>query len=201
MRYVYSGQDAFGSVETDVISTGTDSMGQVFVHELRDPRPFAHLVYDVAVVGSDGHARELLLDPNSQTRETVILQNEPSLSLPDSVPDNVSATITEFAPERITIAVDTPENAILSLALVDYPGWQATLNGEAVDIFRAYGSLSAVEIPAGEHEVIFIFAPRIFYIGAGLSLVTWSIIGLAVVYGLLRRRIAVDSVTEDERAS
>ncbi|MEO0594591.1 MAG: YfhO family protein [Chloroflexota bacterium] len=201
VRYVYSGQEAFGSVETDVISTGTDSMGQVFVHELRDPRPFAHLVYDIAVVGSDGHARELLLNPNFQTRETIILQTEPSLALPDSAPDDASATITEFAPERIVVSVDTPENAILSLALVDYPGWKATLNGEQVDILRAYGSLSAVEIPAGEHEVIFTFAPRIYYIGAGMSILTWSIIGLTVVYGLLRRRIPADSVTQDERAS
>ncbi|MEO1646217.1 MAG: YfhO family protein, partial [Chloroflexota bacterium] len=165
------------------------------------PRPFAHLVYDIAVVGSDGHARELLLNPNFQTRETIILQTEPSLALPDSAPDDASATITEFAPERIVVSVDTPENAILSLALVDYPGWKATLNGEQVDILRAYGSLSAVEIPAGEHEVIFTFAPRIYYIGAGMSILTWSIIGLTVVYGLLRRRIPADSVTQDERAS
>ena len=44
-------------------------------------------------------------------------------------------------------------DAILSLAMVDYIDWEATLDDEPVDILRAYGALSAIEVPAGDHTI------------------------------------------------
>ncbi|GAB5489826.1 MAG: hypothetical protein Phog2KO_00410 [Phototrophicaceae bacterium] len=176
VRYVFSERDSFGQVDTSVLTQGIDRDGQVFVHELDNPRPFAHLVYDVALVGGDEHAIELLYDPNFPVRDTVILQTEPSLTLPDASPTNTEVTITDFAPESITIELNTPENAILSLALVDYSGWKATLNDSPVEILRAYGSLSALEIPSGQHTVRLSFEPLPYRIGAIMSLLTWGFV-------------------------
>ncbi|MEO1289849.1 MAG: YfhO family protein, partial [Chloroflexota bacterium] len=166
VRYIFSERDSFGQISTDVIAQGTDQDGQVFLHQIDNPRPFAHLVYDFAVVGSDDHAIELLYDPNFLARDSVILQQEPTLSLPDNRPERAIATVTDFEPERVIIEVETDDNTILSLAMVDYSGWSATLDDEPVEILRAYGSLSAIEIPSGTHTVVLTYNPLSYRVGA-----------------------------------
>ncbi|MGJ3241264.1 MAG: YfhO family protein [Anaerolineae bacterium] len=186
VRYIFSEREQFTQPSTQIITTGADRDGPVFLHEITEPRAFAHLVYAVAVVGSDEHAVELLFDPNFPVRDTVILQQNPSLALPDDPTPIGTAQITEFAPEAITIRIDTPHNAILTLAQVDYPGWQATLNGVSVEILRAYGSLSAFEIPAGQHTLQMTYHPLSYRIGLIISVITWGIIIVLGVYTLIR---------------
>jgi len=179
VRYIYSERDRFDSVETQVIAEGMDRRGRVYLHELLDPRPFAHLVYRADVVDSDAFARALLDDPRYDPRQSAILSGDPGLQLPDTAPEEAIATIETFSPERFTVRVDTPENAILTLAHVDYPGWQATINGAPLPILRAYSALTAVAVPAGEHTIDFTYDPLSYQIGAILSLFTWG--GLAIL--------------------
>lgn len=174
VRYIFSERDSFNQVETDIISEGNDSISQVFVHQLVNTRPFAHFVYDYALVGSDGHAIELLFDPNFPVRDTVILQQEPTIDLPEDIPNSQSVSVIEFTPEVVTIEANTSENALLSLAMVDYIGWEARINGEASPILRAYGSLMAIEIPAGQHMITLTYNPLSYRIGAIFSLLTWA---------------------------
>jgi len=186
VKYIYSGRDSFGSVETQVIAEGEDRQGHVYLHEILDPRPFAGLVYQADVVDSDEFARALLDDPRYDPRQSVTLLSDPGLELPESAPDSGAATITEFLPEAFTVEVSTPENAILSLAHVDYPGWHATLDGESVPILRAYSTLSAVAIPAGTHTIRFTYDPISYRIGAILSLFTWGGLAILAAAQLLR---------------
>lgn len=188
VQYIYSERESFGQVVTDVIMQGDDQDGGFYLHRLDDPRPFALLLYDTAIVDSDDFALALLDDPRFNARETVILHEDPGISLPDSPPENSQARITEFAPESISIDINTPENAILSLSQVDYPGWYASLNGEPVTRLRAYGALTAFAIPAGEHSLRLVYDPPLYRIGSILSLVTLAglfIVNLAV---FIRRR-------------
>lgn len=188
VRYVFSERDSFGEVDTQVITQGNDRDGQIFLHELSNPRPFAHLVYDVAVVGSDDHALELLYDSNFLVRTSMILQTEPTLILPEEIPSDSDAIVTEFMPESITVEINTSENAILSLALLDYSGWQATLDNEPVEILRAYGSLSAIEIPSGQHTIMLIFNPLSYRIGVIMSLLTGGFVILSLLVWIMNRK-------------
>lgn len=185
VRYVFSERESFGHTQTQVIAEGRDSQGPVYLHELVDPRPFALLLYRADVVDSDAFAQALLDDPRYDPRQSVIVQGEPAISLPDEAPTAGRATVTDFAPEALTVEIETPENALLSLALVDYPGWQATLDGTTVDIMRAYGALSAVAIPAGEHTLRLVYHPLSYRLGAIFSLFTWGALAiLALVWGI-----------------
>ena len=92
-----------------------------------------------------------------------------------------------FAPEVITLDIDTAENAILSLSMPHYPGWEARLNGFSVPIIRAYTGLIAVEIPAGEHSLSLEYAPRSYAIGALVSLITWFGLALLAIQAVWRR--------------
>ncbi|RMG89394.1 MAG: hypothetical protein D6712_01810 [Chloroflexi bacterium] len=188
VRYVYSGQDTLG-VPTEIVMQGQDRDGVVYLHKLLNPRPFAHLVYQAEVLDSSEFARELLLlEPRFNAREEVILTQTPTLDLPETPPENAGqAIITHFAPETFTIEVATPENAILSIAHPYYPGWQATLDGEPVEILEAYGALSAVEVPQGEHTIVFVYAPNSYKLGAVISLITWSMLGVLAIIVIGRK--------------
>ena len=185
VKYVYSPNDRL-TVPSDVIATGEDREGRVYLHQLSDPRPFAQLIYQAAVVDSDDFALALMDDPRFDERSNIVLGQLVDLQLPDQPADGV-ASVTAFAPEQIFIDIDSPANAILSLSLPNYSGWSAYLNGQETDIFRAYGGLSAVAIPAGQHTLRLHFAPLSYTLGSVISLVTWLALGLLAVVSLWRR--------------
>jgi hypothetical protein len=187
VRYVFSDWAEL-PVSSRIIASGEDRFGPVNLHELEDPRPFALLIHDVEIIDSDAFAFELLRHPDFDPRKTVILDREPGIALAGPSSDTASVEVTLFTPERITVHVDTPDNAILSLAQVQYPGWQASLNGNPTSILRAYGALSAIAVPAGEHELELIFDPVSYQIGAVLSLLTWLSLVILSGIGLIRRR-------------
>lgn len=180
VKYVYSESESL-SVPSQIIAEGTDRDGYVRLHQLENPRPFAHLVFDVEVLDSDEFAYELLRDERFDPRSTIILNQDTGIELPESAPE-YTVDVTEFLPEKITIEVDTPENAILSLSHPDYPGWQATIDNVPTDILRAYGAVSAVVVPAGTHTIQLMFNPITYRIGAIISLITWSLVAFFAVY-------------------
>ncbi len=188
VKYIFNENVIITSVATELIGEGQDYFGKYYLHRVLDPRPFAQLVYDVAVVDGDEFALALLSDPNFNRRDSLALHAEVPIDLPEEAPEGASARVTEFLPERIVVSVNTPENAMLSLSHNDYPGWVATLDGERVPIYRANGGLTAVAIPSGEHELVLVYDPLSFKIGFAMSLVTWLGVAGYVLYAALRSR-------------
>jgi hypothetical protein len=175
-------------VASEIVLTAPDRFGTANLHRLSDPRPFAWLVYDAVVVDSDNAAYALLQDPNFQSRHTVILNQDPIITLSGERTDAATAEVTAFAPESFAISVNTAQDAILTIAHPDYPGWRATLDGASVEILRAYGATVAVVIPAGEHVVEFVYDPLTYRIGVLLSLFTWAALAILVLVWMLRGR-------------
>ena len=185
VKYVFSGAQSL-SLPSEVIARGRDQDGEVFLHRLADPRPFARLFYSADLVDSDDWAMALMDDPRYHEREKIVLQGALRHALPDAAAEG-TVEVTSFEPEAIMLRIDTPENAVLSLALPHYPGWEARLNGRAVEIMRAYAGLTALEIPAGQHSLSLTFAPASYAIGLLISAVTWLGLALLALLSLLRR--------------
>lgn len=182
VKYVLSG--------AETLPIGATQLGQeiyrgetIYLHQLTNPRPFAALLYDYTVLDSDEFARALLADPNFDERNTAILHTDPQITLPDNPSSDNQVELIEFEHEHFAVQITTEDNAILSLAHVDYPGWSATLDGESIDIIRAYGGLTALAIPAGDHTIHFEYNPLSYKVGAILSLFTWG--GLIILGGVL----------------
>lgn len=187
VRYVFTDWEQM-PVPSTIVGSGQDRYGTVSLHRLTNPRPFAHLVYESRIVASEQEARDALNDSSLNIRRTVILEQAPRLALNPSIPENAYADVTRFTPEQFTIAVDTPTNAILSVAHPYYPGWVAALDGTPVPLLRAFGALSAVEVPAGQHTITFYFNPLSYRIGAAITVFAW--LGLIAISGLslIRRK-------------
>jgi hypothetical protein len=177
-------------VPSVVSDTGEDRYGPVNLHLLTNPRPLAHLLYDVVVVNSDASAYALLDDPNFDPRRTVILNKNPGLSRNNDPDNDGRATMADFRPESFSVSANTPADAVLSVPLPQYPGWDATIDGQPAEILRAYGALSALAVPAGEHTIQFVYDPLSYRIGALISLATWVGLGVLGVVLMVRSRRA-----------
>jgi hypothetical protein len=188
VRYVYSDWQEL-PIASEIITTGEDRYGLVNLHLLDDPRPFEHLIYNVALVDNDEAAYTLLADTNFNPRQTVILNEDPGIQ-PDTESDERGTVVSiDFKPEQFTSRVNTPTDAILSVALPHYPGWQVTVDGQPGTILRAYGALSAVAIPAGEHIIQFTYDPLTYRVGAVLSLLTWGAVGILGLIMVIQNRV------------
>jgi hypothetical protein len=185
VKVVYSGFEVL-PVPSTVIAQGADRFGTVYLHELTNPRPLAQWVFRADVVDSDAFARALLADPNYRPREAVILHTPPRQN---AYPVQTTATtaLKNFAPETITITLASDRGGFVTLAHPDYPGWQATLDGETLQLLRAYGGFTAIEAPPGEHTLTLVYRPHSFYTGAVISGVAWLWVLLAVALLLVRR--------------
>ncbi len=58
---------------------------------------------------------------------------------------------------------------LLLFSEVDYPGWRAFVDGNAVPLLRADYVLRALCVPAGDHEVTLVYDPPLLKIGALIS--------------------------------
>ena len=80
---------------------------------------------------------------------------------------------------RLEVVADTA--GWLVLADTHFPGWQATIDGDPVEIFPANYLFRAVPVPAGSHQVEFRYGPASFRLGLvlfGIGLV--ALLGLAL---------------------
>jgi uncharacterized membrane protein YfhO len=62
-----------------------------------------------------------------------------------------------------------------------YPGWRATVDGQAVDILRANYAFRAIALEAGAHEVALAYRPRSLIAGTILSGAALVAVALALV--------------------
>jgi hypothetical protein len=87
------------------------------------------------------------------------------------------ADVMELAPTHLAVLTDSPREAFLVLADVNYPGWQATVDDRPAKIYQADYLLRGVRVPAGRHVVRMSFRPRWLYVGAAISGVTVLLLG------------------------
>jgi len=187
VRYVFSERESF-STPTRLLAQGTDREGTVYLHELDDPRPFAHLLARYVAVDSDAFAQALLDDPRFDPRQEIILLNPPPLDMPATLPADAQARVTEFLPERVTIRSSASTPALLSLAMPHYPGWKASIDGAPAPILRAYGAAMALALPTGQHTITLVYDPTSYRLGALLSAATWGSSALLALFALWPKR-------------
>ncbi|MDG2306260.1 MAG: YfhO family protein [Candidatus Binatia bacterium] len=100
-----------------------------------------------------------------------------------------SARFLEYAPERVVVEgrCDQPR-CLLVLSDLDYPGWEATVDGEARPIHRTNVLFRGVVIDRGTHRVAFRYRPRSLLFGA--SLTAFTLLLLPVLVTCERRRLS-----------
>jgi hypothetical protein len=98
------------------------------------------------------------------------------------------AQITNYSFNQVEIQAEADQNCLLVLLDGYYPGWKATVDGQAVEVLPFRQAFRAIELPAGKHVVIFSYVPTAFRYGFCLSLFT----ALAWVVGLFWNHVFSD---------
>src|SRR5262249_6749016 len=91
-------------------------------------------------------------------------------STPDSVRDDVA--IEEAGTSGYRFRVQTSTTSLLVVSQIYYPGWRATISGKRVQVVAANYALTGIPVPAGVHEVRFVFDPGSFKIGLAITILS-----------------------------
>jgi hypothetical protein len=125
-------------------------------------------VGQAVVVPDHDAAWQAIRAPDFDPASTVILEAGQPLN---TKPKHELALL-HYDLQRVAIAVTSDQPGYLVLADAFYPGWQATVDDQAVPIRRANYAFRAVYVPAGAHTVQFLFDPPLWRIGLAVSSAT-----------------------------
>jgi len=103
---------------------------------------------------------------------------------------SASISLSDYKPNHLTYTTNASSDQLTVFSEVYYPnGWNAYIDGEAADHFRANWILRAMIVPAGQHTVEFKFEPTIYSTGETISYASSILLLLlVVVYGVLEIR-------------
>ena len=93
---------------------------------------------------------------------------------------------TAYKPDELTYRYQSRNGGLAVFSEIYFPwGWQVTVDGKPVDMARVNYVLRAVNLPAGDHEVIFRFDPQSVHTTEAVAYVSlFLILGAFVVVGL-----------------
>jgi len=116
-----------------------------------DPMPRAFIPRSVASGSMNDGFDALEGGINPQIRS--IVQDTPSIH--DGVQGNAEILID--LPELVRIKTVTSTDGFLILADTWYPNWEATVDGNRIEVYKANGWMRGVPVPNGEHIVEFTY--------------------------------------------
>ncbi|TVR12615.1 MAG: hypothetical protein EA391_15085 [Balneolaceae bacterium] len=114
------------------------------------------------------------------------------LSSPVQRDTTATAAITTYNANHIKVEINRAEPGFIVLSEIWYPpGWNATLNGEEIEVIRTNYVLRGFEIPAGEHVLEMRLEPVWYKTGNRLALIGTIMLfgsGFAGAFFVYRRR-------------
>nr|WP_321374173.1 YfhO family protein [uncultured Bacteroides sp.] len=89
--------------------------------------------------------------------------------------------LTSYAPNALTYETSSSKDGVAVFSEIYYPGWQAYLDGQAVDHGRADYILRAMKVPAGKHKVEFKFDPQSIHTTENIAYVALGVLILGAI--------------------
>lgn len=143
----------------------------IYLYRLAETGPRAWLAGEVIVAADREAAWRHLTAADFDPARQVVLPTLPTGFTPDPACAG-QITWQERAPERLVLSVTTAAPCVLVLSELDYPGWQATVDGVAAPILQADVILRALTLAPGQHEIRLVYRPASVLWGGLISLAT-----------------------------
>lgn len=90
--------------------------------------------------------------------------------------------LTHYQPNKLTYQYSASHEQLAVFSEIYYPdGWKVRINGEKADHFRVNYILRGMVVPAGDHEIEFIFRPAPYFTGRYISLVFSALLVLGMI--------------------
>ena len=111
---------------------------------------------------------------------TAVLQMRPNpVPEPENGPESVRIVSSEN--QRIEAEITLSAPAIVIFSEIDYPGWEASANGQSIATIRAFGLLRALALPAGSWQVQWNYHPVPVSRGLALSGLTIILVSFVLI--------------------
>lgn len=157
--------------------------GQTKVYENREALSRAFFVDEVVKVENRDHEIEMLLNKNFDLKKKAV-----SSTFSFAKRENTtSVDFNKYSDQSMTLGVSIEKSAPLIVSNVFYPGWNAYVDGDKVEIKRVNYMFQSVLVQEGNHKVEFKYQPQSFYKGLRLSVLGIILAGLASFF-LWRKR-------------
>jgi len=110
-----------------------------------------------------------------------------------AIPQNGGAKvqITGYEGDVYRARYQAEHATLLRIATPYFPGWQAEVDGRAVNVVPVDVALMGVVVPAGDHELVVRYRSTWFAAGAAISGVAWMGVIFWLWWGFRRRGISV----------
>jgi len=177
-----------------VLGPGRTGLGQqVYLYEADTAPPYVRVV-PAAVKALPSQIVPTLLDPRLDYNRLVLFDTTqqvnplPVTTMPE--PSSSKATITAWAPGRMSIALEPapPAPAYVLVAENWYKDWRATVDDAPAPVYRGDQALITVPVPAGARRVDLVFAAGDYRTGRTSTLISLLALTLWLVAPPLARR-------------
>jgi hypothetical protein len=155
------------------------------VYRNREAMPRVFIVNQLEVLETKEAILARLGSSEFDPRIVAILETPPAFSLePDG---GGTVQVVSYQSGEIRLQANVPAACLVVLSEVYYPaGWKAYVNGQETEIYKADYLLRAIHLPAGEHQVSFLFRPWTFRAGLWISVL--FLLGILVTLVVARLR-------------
>lgn len=148
-----------------------------YIYENQQALPRIRLVSQYQKAADYNQAEEIMRSDDFDPKTQIVLEGEIDKQFLPTTLNQVK--LIEDQPEKILIKAETGNEGILVLADSYYPGWQALIDNQLTKIFPANINQKAIVVPAGKHQVKFLYTPNSFKLGLLISagsFVVWLIL-------------------------
>ena len=132
------------------------------------PRFF--LADDYQLIRDKNDFENLFFSPNFDARQTLLLEEEPSTKPARATQKNVE--VEEYSGNKVILKTQADSDQLLFVSDTYFPGWQATIDGQATKILRGNWTFRVLSVPKGEHRITMQYLPASFFWGARISIVS-----------------------------
>lgn len=112
-----------------------------------------------------------------------------------SADSTAQVSLLTYEPNSLKYELNSAKGGVVVFSEIYYPGWEATLDGQNVEIGRADYVLRAVKVPAGKHQLEMTFSPS--SIGV-TETIAW--LDMAILFVLLVVAIALKIRNESKES-
>jgi hypothetical protein len=129
---------------------------------------------------------------SASTNETSTGASEAATSKPEAaahaaVGASISAIeIDKLTDEQIELSTESDFSGYLVVADQYYPGWKASLDGQATPILKANYVQRAITLPAGKHKAVFTYEPESYRSGLLISSAALALLTLTAIIGTIK---------------